>query len=99
MRFTWHGAAKEGANPKVRRPYILKGLQNVQYIKFKDSKFFVGRTDRILWNPILDTLWYVLKCGMVTFWVDGPWGYPPSQMHRANDSDFDLKDGKYRSRQ
>ena len=30
-------------------------LQNVQYIKSKKSKFFVGWTDRILSNPILVT--------------------------------------------
>ena len=52
-------------------------LQNVQYIKSKKSKFFVGWTDMILSNPILVTPWYVLKCGIIgmfTFWGHGLWG-------------------------
>ena len=39
-------------------PKMTPFLKNVQYIKFNKSKFFVGRKDRILWNPILVTPWY-----------------------------------------
>ena len=71
------------ANCFILWPKMALFLQNFKYIKVKKSKFSVGRTDRILLNPILVTPWYILKCGMFTFWVDGPWGYPPPQPHRG----------------
>ena len=55
-------------------PKMVLVLQNFQYIKLERSKISAGRTDWILWNPFLVTQRYVRKCGMVTFWVDGPWG-------------------------
>ena len=36
------------------------------------SKFAVNKIQNV--KILLFTSWYVLKCGMVTFFVDAPWG-------------------------
>ena len=55
-------------NGTISSKFSVHKIGNVQIL------CTVGRTDRILGNSILVTSWYVLKCGMVNFGVNGPWG-------------------------